>query len=100
MREHDVGDSMYNLKFINKHWEYIAIIMLSILITLMFSNCFFKKGVRLEFEVQSEMPVDYQVFYATDGEEFSEKKSVHIKGKGGDGYERIETVIISDDVEL
>ena len=79
-------------------WKYVVIVMLSAITTVLFSSNFFKNGVRVEFDAQSELPVDYQMFYITDGEEFGEEKSIHVRGRGRFEREHIEMIIVSEDV--
>ena len=78
--------------------KYIIILLLAASIAVIFANKFFDKGVIIEMDILSENPVDYQFFYASSEEMFSEEKSIHISGKKKNECEHIEAFIKADSV--
>ena len=77
--------------------KFILLIILSLTITVTISDKFFDAGVKVEFDVFSEMPIEYQ-FFADEGQDFCEEKSIHVAGKKRKEYEHIEAIIVSNNV--
>lgn len=84
-----------------RQWKVIFFIFLiSFIVTLCFVPKATLSGIKVEFMSQSDIPIDYQLFYKidkTDG--FSEDNSLHLISKGSKKYESIVFIIPVNHVE-